>query len=361
VRPTTLVQMLDTIKTTKEPTTRIEVWKGREVEAVTYAPNADNIQDFTLYYPKGFRDTDMFRLASYLYSYAEEINIHDSLNEPIVFNDFLTWLGFTLDKDNAHGNNTKKSVWQALHMVYKTELRAKFDYVIKNTSKTHKTETYIFDNKPVIETLIGVYTKNGRDIEAKDYEETPPDKMIVKFVDFFITQLKGVKLSSGEWIPRNVTFTPKISASLWNNRYQGSRMDLLEYIFLELKKMIPISGIRHFNVNDLLTRGSQINRKSMAVDKLMEHLDIYMQDGIIKDWGFKASNKGKPLAKQYKKMPLVWIDFSGTETFEEILKLSQGVRRNIKLERLEQEVKDTNSRIGNLEKFNKKWADTSLK
>ncbi|MGI8419221.1 MAG: hypothetical protein ACR2LN_01100 [Candidatus Levyibacteriota bacterium] len=354
IRPTAFVQLIDMLHINRKPETRMEVWDGKEVEAVTYKHNNPDFTDITFYYPGGYRDSEAFKIIGSLCSFCEENGIIGT-EKPVIFNEFLDWLEYKRDKDNTHDINTKKKIWKSIYYVYQTNIRAEFGIVIKNKTQKSRPDKAIFDGKSVIDFLVGIYTRNGRDVQAKDYEETPPDKILVRFIDLFIDQLKGKQLKKGDYISRDVTVAPKIPATLWNTRYQGDRRDLLDYIFLELRGAFSLSGIRNYRTEDLVKRGSNIKRHSMAVDKTIQHLEIFEQDKHIKSWGFRSSQKGKQLGKQYKKSSIVWIDFNDTDTFKRVEEEFRGIKLRGKKARQTEQIKDLQNSVKKLQKTNEEY------
>jgi hypothetical protein len=357
-RPTAILQLLDSIHISQAPTVTTETWKGKEVELVHYSASKPDDPELMVAYPKGLIDSEMFRTVSHLYGYANDISAKPYAEHAIIFNDFLDWLGYKRGKDNTHDIKNKKTVWKDLYNASRTPIRTQFGYLIKRNSKDKKFQTHIFE-KELIEDLQGVYIRDGKSIRTQDYQETPPDTIIVKFVDFFITQLQGKKLPNGEWIPKNATLSPKIEMGLTSGKYQGYAIPFLEYVFLQLKINPAASGIRNFTKEELTKRASQITRPDMALNKTIGLLDLFEQDGHIKRWGFRQTLKGKLLSKKHKESSYVWIDFNDTDTLKKIQDFKGGGdntdKNNKTIARLEGQITKLEKGVTDLERKNKEY------
>ena len=363
IRPTGIMELADTTHLTPEPATETIKIDGREMVVVSYTSPDPKIASFKVAYPKELRNTDIFKFTSRLYGYAHTIGVKPDTNEPttIKLNDFLDWLDYKRDKDNTHDITTKKKVWRAIYNASKTELRTQFTFQIKKGKAKTRKETYIFD-KPLINDLIGIYA-GGEEIKMDKFREDPPQKIIVRFVNFFITQLQGgwagsklLRLEVGEWIPKDAVVTPKLVAGDWQRKYQGYAENLLDYLCLGLKKSVPQSGVRVYPKEELTKRASRIKQPDKAINKMVGFLNLFKKDGHIKDWGFKQTTKGKPLGKTYKKSGWVWIDFTGTPTLEMVRKFTKTrISQDKKDKQRDKKIKDLNERMGELERKNESY------
>jgi hypothetical protein len=351
VIPSGLLQITDQTYLSN-PTIAKEKWNNEPKEVITYTPNTPNRPELTIAYTEGLQNTDTFKIATQLYAYANDIGVKDTSDQPIDFNLFLDWLKYKRNKYNTHKIENKKKIWRAIYSASKTDLRTQFTYLVKKTRGRGKSEKYVFD-KPLISDLIGVYRANGKTFETKDYQETPPDKIVVRFVDFFITQLRGKLLPSGEWIPKDATITPKIEAGLWKKKYQGNAETLLNYIFHQLKVSHNISGIRNYRTDELIKRATNLKRKDKAINRLANYLNLFKTDKHIKKWGFRETLKSNPLTDRYKKCPFVWIDFTGTAVFKRLGDFRSKPDSTKKIKELEELVHQQGKQVKALEDKNK--------
>ena len=356
IRPMGIMELTDTAHLTPKPNTTAAVIDGAKVEIVSYKSSDPKIADFKVAYPKELRNTDVFKFTSRLYGYAHAIGVTPNTNLPttIKLNDFLDWLDYKRDKDNTHDIKTKKKIWKAIYSASKTGLRTQFTYQIKKGGEKPKEETYVFD-KPLISDLIGVYA-GGEEVKMEDFREDPPQKIVVRFVDFFITQLQGLTLKDGGRIPKQLVVTPKLTAGDWQGKYQGYAERLFDYIFLKLGQSVPQSGVRNYPKEELIKRASNIERQDKAINKMVNFLNLFKKDGHIGDWGFSQALKAKQLDKTYKKSPWVWVDFSGTPTLQKVREFTKRrTGQSKKDEQQNKKYKDLNKRVTELERTNESY------
>lgn len=351
--PATLAKLSDRMGL-NTPVISSVVKSGEQMEVLTYHQPSTDLTEIKLMYPKGLQESKEFDYALQLYRYAHDIGATGTGDTTIDLNNFLDWLGYKRDKDNTHQINTKKEVWRGIYNISRTFISTGVKYIVKKGKYKNSMETAISE-QPAISSLVGFYRESGRDIETTEFRETPPYKIAVKFLDFFITQLQGKKLEGGGYIVKNLIIAPKIEAGLLQGKYQGFAKSLLEYLFMELKNNPPASGVRNYTKTELVKRASRISRANEALNKLVQLLNLFETDGHIKTWGVRQTLKGKQLSKQYRKSPYVWIDFNDTPAFIELKKFKPQPTISKTIKKLKGDLMASNERVKELERKAKEW------
>lgn len=349
--PETLARLSDSLLINPPAITGV-VKDGEEMEVRTYqpAPNT-NLTEIKLMYPKGLQDSKDLDYAKKLYNYADAIGAKGTRDTAIDLNGFLDWLEYKRDKDNTHQIKNKKEVWRGIYHISKTDITTKLRYIVRQGKHKNIQET-VMSEVPVISSLVGIYREGGKDVEVTEFRETPPYKIMLKFYEFFITELQGKQLEDGGYVTKNLVVAPKLGVSDLTGKYQGYASKLLEYIFLKLKESQPTSGVRNYHVNELVKRASNHSRPDMAKKRLMESLNLFEHGKHIKAWGFRKTLKAKQGSKlkQYNKSPFIWIDFNGTPVFKALLKYKHQTTTNKRFEKLEGESRDNKIKIKEVQK-----------
>lgn len=319
LRPRDMLVNIDFINIAVNTKVRHEEWEGKEKEILTIPTELGNgvEQKMEIAYDKGYFDTKTFEEGSKLYAYADEIGFNPLTGRvDVIFNKYLEWRGYQKRKDGSFNFDTKKKIWKTIYNASTTRIRRKFGFVVKS-GKTSKT---LYEQRDLtqIKELVGYYLREGREVEIREYQETPPDRFAFEMDDFFKTQMTGKVLDGGVRLPRQVTITPKIPASEKNKKYQGKTEDFLNWLCDRFGRSHK-GGIRNYQVIEAVKRGGGGYKEwNKRIKETERKLAFFTKEKHIKDWGYRQTTHTKQLDKTNNKALFLWIDFSGTPTYERI-------------------------------------------
>jgi len=260
----------------------------------------------------------------------------------VEINDYLKHLDYTPQADGSYQTKDRRKVWKDLKQVFSTPVKRAVRF-----KSGDKDKTLVFE-APIIH-YAEIYPDGDTKRALAINSDNPPQSFLVGIVSVVAKQMMGFK-EDGFYFHRNLIAEPRRRAVDYKHDLTGYKLKVSNRLFLLLKQ--KVAPIRRYLVKKLTEVIGGRNKDK--VKKLIQALNLLVNRGEIKDWGF-ANSRRKSYHKTEKNSRMVWVDHNETAVYRKYQefyknKKSETAKMREDIKRLNKKTDKANRKIEKIEK-----------